>query len=40
VCGSFWRVDKIQNGVAMETKLPHTTVNIPTMFHERNKKKI
>jgi hypothetical protein len=20
VCGSFWRVDKIQNGVAMETK--------------------
>jgi hypothetical protein len=22
VCGSFWRVDKIQNDVTMETKVP------------------
>jgi hypothetical protein len=22
VCGSFWRVDKIQNGVTMETEVP------------------
>jgi hypothetical protein len=21
-CGSFWRVDKIQNGVTMETEVP------------------
>ena len=22
VCGSFWRVDKIQNGVTVETEVP------------------
>jgi hypothetical protein len=22
VCGSFWRVDKIQNGVTTETEVP------------------
>jgi hypothetical protein len=21
-CGSFWHVDKIQNGIAMETEVP------------------
>jgi hypothetical protein len=24
VCGSFWRVDKIQNGIAMETEVPQS----------------